>query len=394
MAETDVHDLARESLASSPFPADRGEAFRVFLADKVHQGVWQHASADTSHEICGVLVGTWARDADGPFAQITEFIRCDNAAQKFAEVTFTHESWAQINGEMDTKYQNLRIIGWYHSHPNFGIFLSDRDCFIQEHFFSGAGQIALVVDPVRKIEGIFEWRKGKPVSMHHYWVGNRVLMGVAEPRVPAGTPMNAVPAESAAPAGGVSNDGSSGSMVMVMLVAVLMLLLGYLYGGQRSMWEQQRLAEGTVAHYGLWKLYKPGFEEYMAEVITAQRKITDDLKKIHEQWPKANEETRLELEKSWKTRQGDMQVTIDALKIILAKYGLDQVERDALLNLIGDKTRQLSDVNPETSRLGTPRADESEKPKSGNTEATKDQKSESKPKPAAKPESKTPPKSK
>lgn len=44
-----------------------------------------------------MLVGRWGQDDGGPFAQVTDYIRCDNAASKLAEVTFTHESWAQID---------------------------------------------------------------------------------------------------------------------------------------------------------------------------------------------------------------------------------------------------------------------------------------------------------
>ena len=75
---------------------------------------------------------------------------------------------------MDTRYADKRIVGWYHSHPDFGIFLSDRDCFIHEHFFSGAGQVAYVVDPVRDLEGVFSWQKGKPTPMSHFWVGSQI----------------------------------------------------------------------------------------------------------------------------------------------------------------------------------------------------------------------------
>lgn len=348
MAEIDVHDLARESLTTVPFPAERGETFRVHITDRVHQGVWQHASADTSHEICGVLVGNWARDADGPYAQITEFIRCDNAAQKFAEVTFTHESWAQINGEMDTKYRDLRIIGWYHSHPNFGIFLSDRDCFIQEHFFSGPGQIALVVDPVRKTEGIFEWRRGKPTPIHHYWVANRILSGDAHQAPPPGTPMAAMSPIAAAAGAAARPADSSLSSLLVMLIALLMLLLGYMYGGQRTLWERDMLQAGAVAHYGLVKSYKPGFEEYLDDAIRAQQQIVADLNKIDGQLPKANEETRVELEKKRKERQADLDVTINRLKLILARYGLNDVERMELLRIAREKLASLNGVQAET----------------------------------------------
>ncbi len=339
MADVDVRDLTRETLAVVPFPANRTESFRVHLSERVHQGVWTHASADTSHEICGVLVGTWARDPDGPFAYITEFIRCDNAAQKFAEVTFTHESWAQINGEMDTKYQALRIIGWYHSHPNFGIFLSDRDCFIQEHFFSGPGQIALVVDPVRKTEGIFEWRRGKPTPIHHFWVGDAIHLGVSQPQSEHG----AMPSDGSAPAATAAPaEEPRITSMMVMLVAALMLLLGYLYGGRSSAWEQQRLAEGTVAHYGIWKLYKPGFEAYLTEVISVQTKIINQMKKVVAAYPKANDEARGELEKELRALQSDFDLTIGGLQTILTQYGLSDDERLALARLINQKVAELS----------------------------------------------------
>jgi hypothetical protein len=80
---------------------------------------------------------------------------------------------------MDTKFSELAIVGWYHTHPDFGIFLSDRDRFIQEHFFSGPGQFAHVIDPIRKIEGVFAWRAGKPALCEYYWIGDRILTGEA-----------------------------------------------------------------------------------------------------------------------------------------------------------------------------------------------------------------------
>ena len=84
-------------------------------------------------------MGTWHRDEAGPFVKIVESIRGEGAETRFAEVTFTHQTWAKINAEMDTKFSKLSIVGWYHTHPDFGIFLSDRDRFIHEHFFSGPG---------------------------------------------------------------------------------------------------------------------------------------------------------------------------------------------------------------------------------------------------------------
>src|SRR5262245_6080485 len=95
----DVSDLKPGSLQQQDFPAPRAAEFRVFLSANVHQSIWRHAEEKLDVEVCGVLVGRWAVDADGPYASVSEFIRCDGATQKFAEVTFTHESWNQINKE-------------------------------------------------------------------------------------------------------------------------------------------------------------------------------------------------------------------------------------------------------------------------------------------------------
>ena len=59
-------------------------------------------------------------------------------------------------GKYDRRFQrlkkkrendNLRIVGWWHSHPGFGCFLSTTDLKTQEYFFPESYQVALVVDP-------------------------------------------------------------------------------------------------------------------------------------------------------------------------------------------------------------------------------------------------------
>jgi hypothetical protein len=52
---------------------------------------------------------------------------------------------------------DARIVGWYHSHPGFGVFLSDHDTFIHNNFFSSPQQVAWVYDPHSDEEGCFGW---------------------------------------------------------------------------------------------------------------------------------------------------------------------------------------------------------------------------------------------
>ena len=41
-----------------------------------------------------------------------------------ASFTYTHDSWEEITRERDRLHPDLDIVGWYHTHPDFGIFLS------------------------------------------------------------------------------------------------------------------------------------------------------------------------------------------------------------------------------------------------------------------------------
>ncbi len=278
MSEIDIRDLKRESLNAGTFPVRNWEPFRVHFAADVHAGTHAHATADTSVEICGVLVGQWETDSNGPYALITNYIRCDNAAQKHAEVTFTQESWTQINHEMDTKYESLRIIGWYHSHPDFGIFLSDRDCFIQQHFFSGPGQVAFVIDPVRHLEGLFEWRDGKPTSMHHYWVGDKVHLGElrpAEKQAPKPGPELETAEQQAQASLAGGNEGGFMNWTIIALIGLCALLLGNYLTAAYYESKSRRHEIEVVANYEMFKVMRPGMEQRLAQVHSELGMISD-----------------------------------------------------------------------------------------------------------------------
>ncbi len=94
---------------------------------------------------------------DGHSLAIEACIAGANAAQAGTHVTFTQDTWAHIYETKDAKYPDDRIVGWYHSHPGFGVFLSDHDTFIHKNFFSSPLQVAWVYDPHSDEEGCFGW---------------------------------------------------------------------------------------------------------------------------------------------------------------------------------------------------------------------------------------------
>lgn len=130
----------------------------VLLIDsEVTRRIRQHARAHPKTEVCGVLIGDDANNA----IDIRASIEGTDAAQGGTHVTFTQETWESIYRVKDELYPNDRIVGWYHSHPGFGVFLSEHDMFIQENFFSSPGQVAWVYDPHTDEEGCFGWVSGE-----------------------------------------------------------------------------------------------------------------------------------------------------------------------------------------------------------------------------------------
>lgn len=359
MTQLDVTQLTKESLSSGSFPASMASDFRLFFEPEVHAEILAHASEDTSVEICGILVGRWEGDENGPYAVVSNRIRCDNASSKLAEVTFTHESWAQINQEMDTKYHDLRIIGWYHSHPDFGIFLSDRDIFIQENFFSGAGQVAFVVDPVRKFEGVFEWREGRPELMSRYWVGNTILT-----RAASGTDDGpARQTSESAPLEGGQNSASGDSYqpaaresslsnISTVLSWFCLFLLGYLIASQRSSWEQSMLREGAVFHYGLWNLVRPDWEAEVNEATMDLESIAGDLKALSDEHVAQTDDNKTELRRKWLAIRKKIAASRQRLADVQRKYGISDEEKQVIALIAAQKVAELSKVSdPALARM-------------------------------------------
>jgi len=141
-------------------PRDHPTRRQVIFKQSVLNDIYTHGRGAPEIEVCGVLVGNVYHDAMGPFVFVEANIRGNFSSGKAAQVTFTAKTWAHIQDVMDRDYPDLRILGWYHTHPGHGIFLSDMDLFIHKNFFSLPWHLAFVFDPQNQEEGLFAWRTG------------------------------------------------------------------------------------------------------------------------------------------------------------------------------------------------------------------------------------------
>ncbi len=104
-----------------------------------------HSKSDLSREVGGFLIGT----IKNSITTVIDFIPALAGDSKATSFQFTEKDWSFLYKTLD-KYDNLELVGWFHTHPDFGAFLSSYDQFIQDSFFSDSGRVAIVFDPIRE----------------------------------------------------------------------------------------------------------------------------------------------------------------------------------------------------------------------------------------------------
>lgn len=150
------------------------DSVQIYIKQDVYKKIWKFAKEDTSKEVGSILIGDYVDEKDRKTVIISNFIEAKYTDASASTLTFTHETWEYVYKEKDRKYPDKKIVGWQHTHPGYGIFLSNYDIFIQENFFNLPWQIAYVVDPIADTKGFFEWKNDKVTKMTGFYVYDEI----------------------------------------------------------------------------------------------------------------------------------------------------------------------------------------------------------------------------
>ncbi|MBN1055186.1 metal-dependent protease of the PAD1/JAB1 superfamily [Clostridium botulinum] len=143
---------------------------KIYIKQNVYKEIEKFSKEDTSHERGGILIGDYAEINNKKNVIISGFIEARYTDASASTLTFTHETWNYIHKEHEKLYPEKKILGWQHTHPNYGIFLSDYDIFIQKNFFNLSCQIAYVVDPIAGTRGFFQWKNDKVEKANGFYI--------------------------------------------------------------------------------------------------------------------------------------------------------------------------------------------------------------------------------
>jgi len=150
--ETTSKPIASSQRWDSPYD-NRGlqPVVSVFVTRPAYIRICVHAcSAEV--EVGGVLIGQWCMDDE---TVVKHVLPARHTKQGSVYLTFTKDTLVDIHDQIDKRYEDEKIVGWFHTHPRMGVFLSHYDTFLHSNFFPEPWQVALVVEPFSSVAGFF-----------------------------------------------------------------------------------------------------------------------------------------------------------------------------------------------------------------------------------------------
>ena len=156
----------------------------IYISQNVYKKIRRFAANKTENESGGMLIGDVLQEFGKMHIIISGFIEAKYTDATPTTLKFTHETWEHCHKEMAERYPGKKIVGWIHTHPNFGIFLSEYDKFIHENFFSDDHDVAYVVDPIQNTEGFYFWINGVLTKCPGFYIyehtGKKITVEVDE----------------------------------------------------------------------------------------------------------------------------------------------------------------------------------------------------------------------
>ncbi len=129
---------------------------RIVIPAEVRDAILSHVERSMD-ERGGILLGAVyalpASPSEYPFVTVvTSAVPAETLASGPVSLAMAGSVWRESWRGMDA---GRRVVGWYHSHPDLGVFFSGIDRRTQREFFPVPYSVGLVVDWVRRRSALF-----------------------------------------------------------------------------------------------------------------------------------------------------------------------------------------------------------------------------------------------
>ncbi len=138
--------------------APAGDQIRVFISQVALQQIDEHAHSNLDSEVGGVLMGHLREGESHLSIDVLAALPAVTDDHGPVHFTFTADAWARIHEDRSDQCPDLQIVGWFHTHPDLGVFYSADDVVVHSAAFVMPWQVGLVIDPIRLEGCLFGWR--------------------------------------------------------------------------------------------------------------------------------------------------------------------------------------------------------------------------------------------
>ncbi|HEV8290209.1 MAG TPA: Mov34/MPN/PAD-1 family protein [Candidatus Norongarragalinales archaeon] len=126
----------------------------AFVLEKAMRAAEKHALEHSSRQLesMGLLIGQVFENNGEKYVIAEEYVTAPNNATA-ASVRFSQDAFSELAQKISSGGKGKIVVGWLHSHPGYGCWLSGTDVNTQRKYFSEDFHIALVVDPHKEQGG-------------------------------------------------------------------------------------------------------------------------------------------------------------------------------------------------------------------------------------------------
>lgn len=307
---------------------------KVYIKQDVYKALEKFAASDTDKELGSIILGDYCQEHGKTHVVISQYIEAKYTDASASTLTFTHETWDYVHSEHEKRYPDQKIIGWQHTHPNYGIFLSNYDLFIQENFFNLPFQVAYVIDPIQNLRGFFQWKNGRIEKLKGYYIYDDVGK-------PIKIEQTRVKKEATAPA----RTSGAASILIALLCAATLFLSCFTIALHSKFKQQLERQEDILANLSSQSEEIQSQKDQLDEQNAVIRKQADAIAKLQELLANGT------LDGTGATTADDLLAMledtelVDELKALLEKKPEDAVTFKAYTVAAGDSLSKICAAN-------------------------------------------------
>jgi proteasome lid subunit RPN8/RPN11 len=214
----------------------RDQAVALYVRREVLESLCRHARANPRLEVGGYLFGHSYEDAGRAAVEVVGSYPITTASASLVHFRFEVEDGVKAERHQHSHFPGTEVVGWYHTHPGHGVFLSGVDVATHVEYFRLFHRVAVVLDPLHRTFGAFVQEGGHAYSLGSVFIAEDPAPDVPHPQLaaemmpadPGPAPAPGPPAAAGAPAGHPARNLFMLSLGLLLALGATAVWLGWL----------------------------------------------------------------------------------------------------------------------------------------------------------------------